>query len=142
MSEQATRAVFLCYAREDAASARRIAEAVRSSGIEVWFDENELRGGDTWDQKIRRQIKDCSPFLAIVSADTQERGEGYFWLEWNLAVEHTRLMMESVPFLVPVVVDETQENTDLVPDSFLRAPWTQLSEGLPSPQFVDPVSPV
>ncbi len=45
--------------------------------------------------------------MAIVSVHTQERGEGYFRLEWKLAVERMDLMAEGVPFLVPVVVDET-----------------------------------
>jgi hypothetical protein len=36
-------AVFLSYAREDTAAAQRIAEALRSHGVEVWFDQNELR---------------------------------------------------------------------------------------------------
>ncbi|MDB6166275.1 MAG: invasion protein regulator, partial [Lacunisphaera sp.] len=53
-----TKAVFLSYARDDAAAARRIAEALRASGLEVWFDENELRGGEAWDAKIRQQIND------------------------------------------------------------------------------------
>jgi len=26
----------------------------------VWFDQSELRGGDAWDQTIRRQIKECT----------------------------------------------------------------------------------
>ena len=60
-----TKAVFLSYARDDAAAARRIAEALRASGLEVWFDENELRGGDSWDQKIRRQIKECALFVPV-----------------------------------------------------------------------------
>lgn len=44
MSEPA-KAVFLSYADEDAAVARRLAEALRAAGIPVWFDESELRGG-------------------------------------------------------------------------------------------------
>src|SRR5437763_14201787 len=75
---RSTAAVFLSYAREDAAAARRIAEALRAHEVEVWFDENELRGGDAWDAKIRRQIKECALFMPVVSAHTQERGEGYF----------------------------------------------------------------
>jgi hypothetical protein len=39
-------AVFVSYASEDAAAARRICEALRGAGIEVWFDQSELRGGD------------------------------------------------------------------------------------------------
>jgi hypothetical protein len=85
----AGKAVFLSYARDDAAAARRIAEALRSSGIEVWFDENELRGGDAWYQKIRRQIKECAPFVPVISAHTQARGEGYFRFEWKLAVDRS-----------------------------------------------------
>jgi nucleotide-binding universal stress UspA family protein len=38
-------AVFLSYASQDAEAARRIAEALRAAGIEVWFDQNELVGG-------------------------------------------------------------------------------------------------
>jgi hypothetical protein len=42
----ASRAVFLSYASEDAPAAQRIAETLRSAGVEVWFDKNALRGGD------------------------------------------------------------------------------------------------
>src|SRR5271170_1687656 len=88
------RAVFLSYAREDSASAQRIADALRSQGVEVWFDQSELRGGDAWDQNIRRQIKECAIFMPVVSERTQMRGEGYFRLEWKLAVERTHLMAD------------------------------------------------
>lgn len=48
MAEQSrlTRAVFLSYASEDADAAARICEALRAAGVEVWFDKDELRGGD------------------------------------------------------------------------------------------------
>jgi hypothetical protein len=43
-----TGAVFLSYASEDAEAAERICEALRSAGVEVWFDQSELRGGEAW----------------------------------------------------------------------------------------------
>ena len=43
---ESSKAVFLSYASEDAAAAQRICEALRATGIEVWFDQSELRGGD------------------------------------------------------------------------------------------------
>ena len=128
--------MFLSYAREDSPAAQRLADALRSHGIEVWFDQSELRGGDVWDQKIRRQIKECSLFIPVISARTQSRGEGYFRLEWKLAVERTHLMAEGVPFLAPVVVDETPESGALVPTEFLRVQWIRLPGALPTPQFV------
>jgi TolB-like protein/Tfp pilus assembly protein PilF len=132
-------AVFLSYARDDAAAARRVAEALRSAGLEVWFDENELRGGDAWDAKIRKQINDCTLFLPVISQHTQERNKGYFRLEWKLAVEQTHLMAEGVPFLAPVVIDDTREAGAVVPPEFMRVQWTRLPGALPTPQFVGQV---
>ena len=68
-----SRAVFLSYASQDAEAARRICEALRAAGIEVWFDQSALRGGDVWDRQIRNQIHDCSMFLPIISANSQTR---------------------------------------------------------------------
>jgi TolB-like protein/Flp pilus assembly protein TadD len=135
MSES-TKAVFVSYAREDAGAGQRIAEALRSQGVEVWFDQNELRGGDSWDQKIRRQINDCTLFLPIISQRTQERGKGYFRLEWKLAVEQTHLMAEGIAFLAPVAIDDTSEGGAIVPAEFLRVQWTRLPGALPTPEFV------
>jgi TolB-like protein len=134
-----SKAVFVSYAREDAAAGQRIAEALRSHGVEVWFDQNELRGGDAWDQKIRKQIDDCTLFLPIISAHTQERNKGYFRLEWKLAVEQTHLMAEGSAFLAPVVVDDTPETGAVVPPEFLRVQWTRLPGALPTPQFVEQI---
>ena len=136
MSEPKSKAVFLSYAREDADAARRIAEALRGFGVEVWFDMDELRGGDAWDQKIRRQIKECGLFIPVISGGTQTRHEGYFRLEWRIAVERTHLMVAGAPFLVPVVIDDTPETPGMVPDEFMRVQWTRLRGGVPTPQFV------
>ncbi len=132
-------AVFLSYAREDAEAARRIADALRAFGVEVWFDQHELRGGDQWDQKIRSQIKGCALFVPIVSATTEARPEGYFRREWKLAAERTADMGRRAVFLVPVVVDGTPESSADVPEEFLRVQWTRLPNGVPSPQFVEQV---
>ncbi|MBI4626475.1 MAG: TIR domain-containing protein [Verrucomicrobia bacterium] len=132
-------AVFLSYAHEDTDAARRIAEALRSQGVEVWFDQNELRGGDAWDAKIKKQVRACTLFLPLVSQHTQERGEGYFRREWNLAVERTHDMVAGIPFIVLVVIDDTSENGAAVPEEFLRYQWTRLPAALPTPQFVEQV---
>lgn len=133
------RAVFLSYAREDVTAAQRIADALRAFGIEVWLDQSELRGGEAWDASIRQQIKSCVLFLAIISANTQRRREGYFRREWNLAVERINDMAHDAPFLLPIVVDETSEGEASVPDAFRRAQWIRLAHGVPSTQFVEQV---
>jgi len=132
-------AVFLSYAREDGEAARHIAEALRAFGVEVWFDVSELRGGDVWDQKIPRQIKECALFIPVISAHTQAREEGYFRREWRMAVDRTHDMAENRAFIVPVLVDDTTESDANVPEQFLKAHCTRLPGGEPTPQFVEQV---
>lgn len=55
-------AVFVSYASQDAEATRHIAEALRAVGVEVWFDKDELVGGDAWDAKIRGQVASCALF--------------------------------------------------------------------------------
>jgi TolB-like protein len=132
-------AIFLSYSAHDEEAAQRICTAMRAAGLDVWFDQNELRGGDAWDASIRRQIKDCALFVPIISASTEMRGEGYFRLEWRLAVERSYLMADDQAFLMPVVIDETPEISARVPDRFRERQWTRLKGGEATPEFVDQV---
>jgi hypothetical protein len=78
------RAVFLSYASQDAEAAQKICEALGAAGIEVFLDQSELRGGDAWDQKIRRELQDCALLIPVISAHTALLHEGYFRLGWTL----------------------------------------------------------
>jgi TolB-like protein/Flp pilus assembly protein TadD len=132
-------AVFLSYASEDADAAERMATALASAGIQVWLDKSELRGGDAWDRQIRQQIHDCRLFIALISAHTEARDEGYFRREWKLAVDRTHDMAEKRTFIVPVVVDGTSERGASVPDKFRELQWTRLPGGDTPPAFVQRV---
>ncbi len=135
MSE-GTKAVFLSYASQDSEAARRIAEALRAAGVEVWFDQNELVGGDAWDAKIRKQIADCALFVPVISANTQARGEGYFRIEWRLAAQRTHAMADDTTFLLPVVIDATRDADARVPTEFRAVQWTRLPGGETPSVFV------
>ena len=128
MSES-TKAVFLSYASQDVAAALRICAALRAAGVEVWFDQDALVGGDAWDQKIRRQVGACALFVPVISAHTQERQEGYFRLEWHLAEQRSLLIAKGRPFIVPVSIDATRERGALVPEAFTAVQWTKWSGG-------------
>jgi TolB-like protein len=137
MPDSPVRAVFISHASQDAEAARAICDGLRSGGIEVWFDsDGGLEHGDEWDVKIRRQIKECVLFIPIISAATQARHEGYFRIEWDLAAERSRGFASGVPFVLPVVIDETREPEALVPDRFRSVQWTRLPGGRVSPEFL------
>jgi TolB-like protein/Tfp pilus assembly protein PilF len=137
---ESSKAIFLSYASQDAGAARRICEALRAAGIEVWFDQNELRGGDAWDASIRKQIKECALFVPIISASTDARSEGYFRLEWRLAVERSHLMADDQAFLLPVIIDNTPEAAARVPDRFRERQWSRLTDDATLREFVEHVS--
>ncbi len=118
MSDHASKAVFLSYASQDAEAAKKICEALRAAGVEVWFDQSELVGGDSWDQKIRGQISSCGLFVPLISSNTQARLEGYFRLEWKLAAQRTHTMADEKTFLLPVVIDATRDAEAKVPVEF------------------------
>jgi TolB-like protein len=129
--------VFLSYASEDAGAVQKVYQVLRAAGIEVFLDESELRGGDAWDQKIQHEIRECTLFIPIVSQHTQERLEGYFRHEWNLAVARTHHMAQQKPFLVPVVIDDIRDQEAFVPDAFRAVQWTRLPGGETPPAFVE-----
>jgi TolB-like protein len=134
-----TGAIFLSYASQDVGAAQRICEALRAAGIEVWFDQSELRGGEVWDQTIRRQIKACALFIPVISRHTHERREGYFRLEWKLAVDRSNLISATQAFLVPVVIDDTREDDEEVPEKLRDIHWTRLPAGETPLAFVERV---
>lgn len=127
--------VFLSYASEDREIARTIRDLLGGFGLEVWFDENELGGGEAWDQKIRRQIRECTYFLPLISAQTQARNEGYFRREWRLAVERTLDMADDRLFLLPILIDDTAQSAARVPEKFLTVQWLKVPGGRPTPAF-------
>jgi TolB-like protein len=129
-------AVFLSYASQDAEAARALVAALRAAGVEVWFDQNELVGGDAWDAKIRQQIAACALFIPVISAATQARREGYFRLEWKLAAQRTHMMSERTAFLLPVVIDATRDAEADVPVEFKAVQWTRLHGGEAAPAFI------
>jgi hypothetical protein len=133
MADPRAPTVFLSYASENRAAARRIGAALPDYGLEVWYDESELGGGDAWDQKIRKQIRDCDYFMPLISAQTEARREGYFRREWRLAVERTLDMADDHRFLLPIVIDDTDTAQARVPEKFFSVQWLKVPDGNPTP---------
>jgi hypothetical protein len=129
-------AIFISYAHEDQAAARRLRDFLEEeAGTDVWLDARRLEAGDDWDYKIRRNIKNCSYFLPLISAGATRREEGYFRREWAWAAERAMDFSDSVPFIIPVVIDDTPQGADGVPERFLRPQWTRLPAGAGTEDF-------
>lgn len=61
--------VFLSYARNNLADARRIAAHLRSCGLSLWFDEN-LPAHRAYSEVIEEQLEAASSVLVLWSGDS------------------------------------------------------------------------
>ena len=136
-SGMAQGAVFVSYASEDLEPVQRFTRELEAAGIEVWFDKDRLEAGDQYDLKIRKNIRNCSYFLPVISHNNERRLEGYFRKEWNLAADRSLSLADHVPFILPVVIDDTPEYSEFVPERFSRVQWTRLPEGRCNPEFLN-----
>lgn len=68
--ERAVPKAFLSYTTADAALAERIAKALTADGIETWWDQWEIRGGDSLRQKIEEGLGSCTHFLVLLTPNS------------------------------------------------------------------------
>jgi hypothetical protein len=128
-------AIFISYAREDRADVELLKSNLDIHGLPVWFDRDKLKGGDLYEKKIHRNIKTCALFLPIISERTERRTEGFFRREWKLAAKRTDDIDDSVPFIIPIAIDDTVEAAARVPDKFLDTQWERCPGGIVSAEF-------
>jgi hypothetical protein len=128
-------AVFISYAREDLPAVEELKAGLEAAGLQVWFDNDRLKPGDSFNPQIEQYIsRGCGCFVAVISRNTERRHEGFFRREWNLAVERDKGIHFTRKFIVPVVVDDTAEPA-AVPPRFAQLNYTWLPGGKVTPGF-------
>jgi hypothetical protein len=86
---------------------------------------------------MEREILGCSFFAPVISASTQKRSEGYFRLEWKLAADRAMQIADTVPFILPIALDETHDSVAEVPDKFKEVQWTRLTADRALPELTN-----
>lgn len=59
-------ALFISYSSQDRSQVDALANALRRSGQQIWFDQ-ELGGGDAWWSRILEKIRACDVFVVALS---------------------------------------------------------------------------
>jgi hypothetical protein len=97
--------VFICYAREDLALARRLYTDLKQAGVKPWMDSEDLLPGQNWKLVIKRVIKESTYLIALLSSRSLSK-RGFVQKEireaWNVVDE---LPPEEI-FIIPVRLDE------------------------------------
>jgi hypothetical protein len=121
---QAAAQVFIAYAAEDLAEARRLCEALRSAGCSPWLDKEKLLAGQNWPRAIERAIEVSDVFVACFSLRSAGK-RGMFQQELRHALECGRRRPLEDPFVMPVrleacevprVIANQLQYVDLFPD--------------------------
>jgi hypothetical protein len=134
--ERPANAIFISYAREDLTAVQELKAALDAAGLAVWFDFERLGPGASFNPLIEQYIsRDCRCFVAVISRNTENRLEGYFRREWDLAVKRDRGIYFGRRFIFPVIVDDTRE-PNAVPLRFNELTYTWLPGGKAPPAFV------
>ena len=92
--------VFISYAREDAALASRVFDALQKEYFEPWLDQESLQGGDDWNKRIENDL-DASDFVLVLYTPAFcQKTDSYVNKEVALACERALRVRGS--FLIPV----------------------------------------
>ena len=128
--------IFISYARDDRSAVLELKAGLEAAGLPVWFDNESLKPGDSFNPQIEHYIaKGCSCFVAVISKNTERRLEGFFRREWTVALERDKGIHFEKKFILPVVVDDTEEPL-AVPPRFQQLNYTWLPGGRVTPVFV------
>lgn len=124
--------IFISYAPEDRAAAQRVADALRESGIEA-------RVEDTKTDDLKSEIENSALFLAIISKNAESHRSANFRNEWEIAADYMDTLPRGVPFLLPIIIDETEEYGIEVPEAFGGVHWVSQPDGETSADLVEEV---
>ena len=99
--------VFISYVRENANEVEKLAEALRTAGIDVWFDKTSLPAGVRWKSEIRKGIESGDFFIACFSEDYAKRAKSFMNEEIILAIDELRLRSTDRRWFIPVLLTDT-----------------------------------
>ena len=91
--------VFICHSSGDREFARRVVHDIAIKGYKVWFDEREMRPGESFYEKIQYAIRTSAWFLFILSPNSV--GSKWCNRELNNAMEEE--LERNRPYVIPLL---------------------------------------
>lgn len=95
--------VFVCHASEDKPNARIIAAHLRELGTDVWFDEWEIRIGDSIVQKINSALDIATHLIILLSKNSVSKP----WVLREFSAALMRQLRDKSIMVLPVRLDDS-----------------------------------
>ena len=62
--------IFICYSRQDTEFAEKLVGDLRSRGVDLFFDQQDIMPGDEWDTTVEQALDNTPWLLVILSPDS------------------------------------------------------------------------
>ena len=100
--------VFISYVKENRREVDRLCDDLRSQGIRVWRDKNDIPPGARWSQTIREAIREGAFFIACFSKEYHERDKTFMNEELMVAIEELRQHSADRIWFIPIQLNECE----------------------------------
>ena len=109
--------VFVSYVSENIGIVDQLYQELKSYGIEVWRDRDNIAPGLRWKREIREAIQQGAFFIACFSKEYDERGKTYMNEELTIAIEELRQRPTDRVWFIPIRLDDCE-----IPDRDITRP--------------------
>jgi hypothetical protein len=99
--------VFLCHAREDAESVRKINSYLRQHSILTWLDKQDLLPGDNWQRKIEEAIE-SSDFVLVFLSQKSIQKRGTYQREIKYAFDQMKERPSNEGYIIPILLEDCE----------------------------------
>ena len=96
--------VFICHASEDKPTAREIAHFLKGLGSEVWFDEWEIKVGESIVQRIDGALGQVTHLLLLLSKHSVNKP----WVQKEFSSALMRQLSDSSITVLPMRLDDSK----------------------------------
>lgn len=100
--------VFISYASEDINLALRIKNRLIDERIFPWFDKDDLKYGDNWEQDIKKNLKEVDFAFILYTPALTNKKDSFVNKEIYYAIERSREIRGS--FIIPILTFDISQN--------------------------------
>lgn len=104
-SKEGVQQIFISYASEDRAVARRLYNDLAAAGLTPWLDTERLLPGQRWADVIADAIQHSSHFIVLLSSKSVSK-RGFVQKELKIALDVLDQFPDSEIFVIPVRIDD------------------------------------
>ncbi len=109
--------VFLCHSSGDKLSVRDLHWRLKEANVDPWLDEENLLPGQTWEEEIRRAVRNSD--IVVVCLSRAAIGKtGYVQKEIKFALDVADEQPEGAIFLIPLKLEECD-----IPERLRHLQW-------------------